>query len=808
MTVNATELRSYLPAIDRIAKDLYGIEFGRDHRALCPEHDDHTPSLYHDRKKNRVFCTSHLCYGEKGADAFKLVQLRQNCSFPEACQRLAQAYAPHLLPRASNSENGRRPSRTASEKSVTAAHARAKLEREGWQFEAEYDYAPGLRKVRFLHVSERQRKGKPKKICIWEHSRDGIWYTTKGGRKNPVYLNRVARQLDQLEAALGVEGENKADAAADFGYAAFSIKELTHENAVQLADVTITIWRDKDEEGLKNQEQAIEILRPHARSIRIVDPLLLQDLPESGDIIDAIRSGYDQDRVAAVVESAQLIGEGCPVNATNPSERSSHQGGAGVLQKAVRESQATKLIKLASDLEYFHAPDNQPYVSFVIDGHNETHGVRSRGFKVYLQSRFYSEMGHALTGKALQDALGVLESKSTFEGEEHGVQYRVGEVNGSIYLDLGGNAWDAIEVNREGWRVVSKPPVKFRRNRGMLPLPRPVREPDASANFAKLVNIKREDGDLMLVTGWLLATMRPQGPFPILVLNSEHGSGKTTTSRLLRNLLDPNEAPMRAQPKDERDLMIAALNGWILGFDNLSHLPGWLSDALCRLSTGGGFGTRELYTNDDEIVFNAQRPVILNGIDELATRADLMDRAIVIELSRIPAGKRLTEKEFWHVFGLYRPGILGYFLDGMCCALANIGSVKAPTLPRMADFAELVVAAESSLGWRQGSFLKAYAKNREDSADVAIDASPIARYLLRIGNWTGTATALMSAIEGQATDLEKISKSWPKCPRALSSAIRRLTPILRECGLDVVFDRDAESRSRERLIILKLIDSD
>jgi hypothetical protein len=198
---------------------------------------------------------------------------------------------------------------------MTAAAVRSRLKEKGWRLEAEYDYGPGLRKVRFTHTSEFQRKGKPKKTCIWEHSRDRIWYSTKGDKKNPVYLNRVARERDQLETALGVEGENKADAAADFGYAAFSMKELTKENAVQLAGIDITIWRDKDEDGLKLQRRVIEYLKPHARSIRIVDPLLLNDLPESGDIIDAIAAGYDADRIAAVLDGAQIVG--APQTAAN-----------------------------------------------------------------------------------------------------------------------------------------------------------------------------------------------------------------------------------------------------------------------------------------------------------------------------------------------------------------------------------------------------------------------------------------------------------------------------------------------------------
>src|SRR5262249_27005841 len=87
---------------------------------------------------------------------------------------------------------------------------------------------------------------------------------------------------------------------------------------------------------------------------------------------------------------------------------------------------------------------------------------------------------------------------------------------------------------------------------------------------------------------------------------------------------------------DVRDVMIAAANGWCLPFDNVSHLTGWLSDAICRLSTGGGFSTRELYSDDQEKLFEATRPVIINGIDGLVVRGDLADRAITLFLPTIP----------------------------------------------------------------------------------------------------------------------------------------------------------------------------
>ena len=190
--------------------------------------------------------------------------------------------------------------------------------------------------------------------------------------------------------------------------------------------------------------------------------------------------------------------------------------------------------------------------------------------------------------------------------------------------------------------------------------------------------------------------MNPAGPYPILILTGEQGSAKTTTARVVRQLIDPFSPSVRSQPRDERDLMIAANNSWVISLDNLSGASQWLSDALCRISTGGGFATRELHTDSEEILFNSTRPIILNGIDDLGTSADLADRSLFITLPQIPEERRKTEREFWQSFEATRPRILGALLDAVSAALKNEEHVRIDRLPRMADFARWVYASASS----------------------------------------------------------------------------------------------------------------
>ena len=227
----------------------------------------------------------------------------------------------------------------------------------------------------------------------------------------------------------------------------------------------------------------------------------------------------------------------------------------------------------------------------------------------------------------MQSALNVIEAKAHFDAPERTVHIRVSGLDGRLYLDLCDANWRAVEIDATGWRVIDNPPVRFRRAAGMQHLPAPVAGGSIEA-LRSFLNVQ-SDNDFVLVVAWALAVLRDRGPYPVIVLSGEQGSAKSTFSAILRALLDPNTAPLRALPREDRDLFIAASNGHVLAFDNVSGLPAWISDTLCRLATGGGFAVRQLYTDQDEVLFDAARPVILNGIEEIVTRPDLADRAVV-----------------------------------------------------------------------------------------------------------------------------------------------------------------------------------
>jgi hypothetical protein len=500
----------------------------------------------------------------------------------------------------------------------------------------------------------------------------------------------------------------------------------------------------------------------------------------------AAKLGIDRDMLAPLLEGqvAKLTREIDAKNSTT-SARS----------KDDEQSQATLASKMAAEWELWHTPAGDAYATFINRDHKETWSVRSQTFKRFLAKQFFDQCGKAMNSEALSAAINLVEAQAQFDGDEHPINVRVAEREEAIYIDLCNSKWQVIQITAEGWRVVDEAPVRFRRSRGMLSLPIPERDGRIEL-LRDFLNVT--DDTWPLVVSWLVATMRPRGPYPVLALFAEQGSGKSTAGRLLRDLIDPNSAPLRAEPKDARDLMIAANNSWCVCYDNLSYIPPWLSDALCRLSTGGGFATRELYTDQDEIIFDSQRPVLLTSIEEVATRSDLLDRCLIVLLSAIPEDRRRPEAELLAAFQKDRPKILGALLDAVVVALQRLPSIKLPSLPRMADFAVWATAAETAFDWPSGTFISAYQGNRESANEVALEASVVARPLLDLleaqGEWNGSSSELLKVLEQRQGDQAHKPSGWPKNPRSLSGHLKRLAPNLREAGW--VADQDRSSKKR------------
>jgi hypothetical protein len=462
------------------------------------------------------------------------------------------------------------------------------------------------------------------------------------------------------------------------------------------------------------------------------------------------------------------------------------------------QSKADRLIAVAlkSGLELFHDPDQQGWASVRVDNHWENHPIRSRGFQLFLLHLYYCDTGESPGAQALRAATDLFEARALFDGEECTVHLRVAGHGGRLYLDLCDRAWRAVEIDVEDWRVVDRPPAKFRRPRGSQPLP----EPERGGSLEELRPFFNVDHDgWILIRAFLVAALRPGFPLPILVAKGEQGAGKSTACRVISSLIDPRTSALRGVPREVRDLTAAARNSWLVCFDNLSRLPEDLADAACRLATGGGFGGRQLYSDHDEAIFDATRPLVFNAIPELGTgRPDFLDRALIVEFRSITPGTRRDEAQFWKEFAERRPRILGALLDAAVTGLRNLPEVKLARPPRLADFALWVSACEEALGMKPGEAMAAYQANRAEARDLALEASPLYGPMVELARegFTGTVAELRVRLESIASDARRRSARWPKAAHALGNALRRMVSTLRESGIELEFSRPDHSGRR------------
>lgn len=555
-----------------------------------------------------------------------------------------------------------------------------------------------------------------------------------------------------------------------------------------------------DDKMSRPEEVVAEFINGAEQFVDPVDALLAKVKADpravfDSDVVDVLKNLRQEDEAKFTLVRSQLASAGCNVAILD-------QIMSVEPERPVRDrKQADVLIGFADDLELFHTADHTGYADIQNNGHRETWPLRGKVFKSWLARRFYGQTGGSPNSEALQSALNVLEATARFEGPERAVFVRIGGMDDKIYLDLGDNAWRAVEIDADGWRIIETPPVRFRRPAGMKPIPSPISGGSIEA-LRPFLNIA-SDEDFVLVVAWLVAAMRDRGPYPLLVLSGEQGSAKSTFAAVLRAIIDPNTAPLRTLSRDSRDLFISANNGHILSFDNLSGLPDTVSDNLCRLATGGGFAVRQLYSDNEETLFEAARPIILNGIEDVVARPDLADRSLVLTLAPIADDRRRPEQELWEELEQLRPLILGAILDGVVRAQEMLPHTKHSRLPRMADFAKFASAADTAY-WPAGTFMNAYEHNRDAAIEDVIEADPVAmavRSLMSdIADWHGTATDLLEQLTLRSDERVTRAKAWPANSRGLSNRLRRAAPMLRKLGIE--FDHYREGRGRTRIICI------
>ena len=492
----------------------------------------------------------------------------------------------------------------------------------------------------------------------------------------------------------------------------------------------------------------------------------------------------------------QTVSDGRPERGQAPALHGSDETGHNL----ERLDTVQVLSRLAAGARLFRSADGRFCAQVPVGDRLEIYSLKSAAFRDWLIDGFLIDQPEPPSSWAIRRVVGMLEARARFNTGIPEVFIRVGQngngdgANSPYFLDLGDPSGRAIAIREQGWCVVDRPDVHFRRPEGLLPLPLPAR--DGSIDLLRpYVNLT--DADFRLMIAWLTAALRPVGPYPILVLNGEQASGKSTLAKVLRLLIDPQACPVLALPKSVQDLMATAVNGWLLVYENISTFPGALSDCICQLAFGGGFASRTLFTNDERSVIYAQRPVILVGIDDFVLRGDLRDRSVFLHLSAIPKTSRRLERKIWPAFRADHPRILGGVFDAIVGGLRELASVDLKELPRMADFAEWGEATGRGLGWGAETFVATYIDNLKEATETMLEGSPVATVMLTFAQhgitWSGTALELYRTVLQIAG--KKTGARWPKTVGMFGNELRRIAPQLRLHGLSITFERTRDART-------------
>ncbi|MGK5544491.1 ATP-binding protein [Streptomyces sp. URMC 127] len=468
-------------------------------------------------------------------------------------------------------------------------------------------------------------------------------------------------------------------------------------------------------------------------------------------------------------------------------------------------SQASLLAALARErYELFMSDDGRPY-GIPATGPNVALPLRGKAGLRSQLARVFTDAnnGTVPSQSALADAMTVLEGVASMANPRT-PQLRVARHDERIIVDLGTTDGRCVSIGPGGWERLPASPVVFRRSGAMKPLPEPVRDGDGLARLRGLLNTTDEGFELL--AAWLVAAFIPDLPHPILAFRGEQGTGKSKGAAMVIGIVDPSGAPKRTAPRDLKSWAVQAFNSWAICLDNVSIVPDWLSDALCRAVTGDGIVDRALYTDDDVVVLEFRRVLAMTTIDAGTLAGDLAERLLTIELQLIPDHKRREEAELDRAYADAHPAILASLFDLLAQVLKVLPDVTLAERPRMADFARVLAAVDRVAGWHT---LATYKASAADAVADVLDGEPFAQAVVDLVRAAGPEGLTVTAAQllDSVTTPEKLPKKWPKDPTRAGGQLKRLAPALRAIGIHVDDSQRQPGGNRTRLYRLTSAES-
>ena len=442
-----------------------------------------------------------------------------------------------------------------------------------------------------------------------------------------------------------------------------------------------------------------------------------------------------------------------------------------VAARLVDMAQQRYLLGVNDEGEPFGADRSRPHLAMLLRGGRA-------GLRADLAARYFAETGAAAGGQALTDSTLILEGLAARQIPER-LHLRVAEHEGTVYIDTGRSDGQVIRIGQGRWAVTNTAPVRFQRTKLTGEMPLPPQGGDV-ARLWEFVNVAVEDRPVLLAM-LVAALVQCDVPHPVLALFAEQGSAKSTTTRMLVDLIDPSPVPLRQAPRDADSWVTAAAGSWVVALDNLSAIPPWLSDSLCRAATGDGNVRRALYTDADLAIVRFRRCVIVNGIDVGAVRPDLAERLATVELRRIGREHRRPEATLRQEWQQALPGIFGGLLDLAAVVHHRLETITVEESPRMADYARTLAAVDEVLAT---SGLRRFFSRADQLSEDSLSADPfIERLRVHVrepiaGKSGGDLLALMTP----PGDHWRRPKDWPRNGRDVTAILRRHAPALRSLG--------------------------
>jgi len=456
---------------------------------------------------------------------------------------------------------------------------------------------------------------------------------------------------------------------------------------------------------------------------------------------------------------------------------------------------ARKSAVLFSDFE------RNSYAEISINGHKEIYPIYSISFRDWLLKQFYYETHTAPSNSALDNAIQTINAIAQHDGEKKEVYLRIAQPEkNKIYIDLCNDDWQVIEVSMHGWKVIDDSPVPFIRTENMKPFSKPINNGDINL-LLKHFNINKKD--LPLLVGWLIMSLQAgPGAYPVMIINGNAGTGKTTASRMLRKLIDPNKIETSSKPKIE-DLRVMGNRYHLFSFDNLSGISPSFSDSICKFATGDNQSVRKLYTTNDELTISIKKPCLMNCIDEIAKRGDLVSRSVKLNLNKIH--HRKTESQVWNDFNDDIPSILGALMDGLVSSILYLPAITIDDVSRMADFCQIATAATRAYGWNENLFMEQYKANIESTYIDSMESSQFGNAIMKMFEtkiyFKGTPMQLLEKLEDMNCVSDKVmrSKSWVTTAKGVVGQLDRFSASMEVLGIEYEKYRDRTNKTIIRL---------